>query len=184
MMMDSEGSSVYNKVYNQYEQIADRCTVHATLDITYDQKITMEDGDDSFEYQGTVTIYFPIYGLEGDEEFGVIKGGGTMLLKGSGRSKDCTWTKAGTIDVTPSGNLEAGNTGSLTPELNLTLTEAWSYTQTTICGDATWSQDFNLSPEPSTFKVPYVDGHTIDKTLTFQYTVLHIKYVFHFPEND
>ncbi len=185
MMLDSEGSSAYNKVYKQYEQIVDRCTVHATLDITYDQIITLEDGYDSFEYQGTVTIYFPLIGLEDDEEFGIIKGGGTLLLKGSGQSKDCTWTKAGNIDVTASGNLEAGNDpGSLTPELNLTLTEAWSYTQTTICDKTTWSQDISLSPEPATFKVPYVDGHTIEKTSTFQNTVTHIKYVFHFPDKD
>jgi hypothetical protein len=104
------------------------------------------------------------------------------LLTGSGQSKDCTWTKAGNVDVEVSG--EMGFKDDFTPELHITLAEKWIYTQTTICDDQTWSQDIELTPEPVTYKIPPEDGFVLDRTITNQNVVSHIRLVLHMPEKN
>ena len=130
--------------------------------------------------RGTIVIYMPIYGGE-TSEFGELAGGGTLLMTGSGQSEDCFWTKAGEVDVEVSGKLESND---IIPDLNITLKNKWIYTQSIRCPEASWTQEISLDPEPTTFTIPLVDGHTITQTKTMQNVTITITYVLHVPKRN
>ena len=60
-LLGSEGS-VMDKVDQQVKNVADQCTVRLTMDVDFSQTEQADDFLDTFEYEGTVTIYMPIFG--------------------------------------------------------------------------------------------------------------------------
>ena len=103
------------------------------------------------------------------------------MLIGHGNSDDCTWTKTGEVDVTVSGQLESND---ITPDLNITLKEEWLYTLSTICPDASWTQNITIDAEPFSFLMPLVDGHTFTKTTTIRNVQTRISYTLHVPQKQ
>lgn len=174
-------STAYDKISNVYKQIYDQCRVRITIDADYKQTLKADDVTDEFICQGTITVYAPLFGGKTDE-FGELTGGGTLMLTGSGSSEDCSWTKAGNVDIEVSGQLQWNDDWN-NYDMKITLTEKWIYTQTNICDDQTWSQNFTLTPEPATFTMPVQDGFILDHTMTEQNVVTHLKYVVHIPQS-
>lgn len=178
--LGAEGSTSYNRGVERWKQLYDQCKVRMILEIDYRQVMSEDDYNDDVRYQGNVTFYAPYFSLEDGEDFGKLEGGGTCLLQGTGSSEDCTWTKAGTVNIDLNGQITLDDTGIA--YLELTLVEEYEYTKTTICPDKTWTQDIGFSSEPFTITMKAEKDHTINESKTISGTTMSIRYTLRIPD--